>query len=79
MARQRDGDEGERRAQSDLLALSAQGGPSREQALQAALHQLVPSWHREDADSPDEVVTAVRRMPAADAQYAPVPSGIDAY
>ncbi len=78
MARQRNGDDGERRAQSDLLALSAQGGPSREQALQAALHQLVPSWHREDADTPDEVVTAVRRMPAADAQYAPVPSGIDA-
>ncbi len=78
MARQRDGDEGEQRAQSDLLALSGHGGPSREQALQAALHQLVPSWHREDADSPDEIVTAVRRMPAADAQYAPVPSGIDA-
>ena len=57
---------------------SGHGGPSREQALQAAIHQLVPSWHREDADSPDEVVTAVRRMPAADAQYAPVPSGIDA-
>ena len=78
MARQRNGDDGERRAQSDLLALSAPGGPSREAALQAALHHLVPSWHREDADSPDEVVTAVRRMPAADAQYAPVPSGIDA-
>jgi DEAD/DEAH box helicase domain-containing protein len=78
MARQRNGDDGEQRAQSDLLALSTQGGPSREQALQAALHQLVPSWHREDADSPDEIVTAVRRMPAADAQFAPVPSGIDA-
>ena len=78
MARQRNGDDGEPRTQSDVLALSGPGGPSREQALQAALHHLVPSWHREDADSPDEIVTAVRRMPAADAQYAPVPSGIDA-
>ena len=77
MARQRDGDDGERRAQRDLLALSGPGGPSREQALQAALHRLVPSWHQEDADSPDEIVTAVRRMPAADARYAPVPEGID--
>ncbi len=78
MARQRNDDDGERRAQSDLLAISGQGGASREQALQAALHQLVPSWHREDADLPDEVVTAVRRMPAADGQYAPVPPGVDA-
>jgi DEAD/DEAH box helicase domain-containing protein len=78
MARQRNDDGGERRAQSDLLAISGQGGASREQALQAALHQLVPSWHREDADLPDEVVTAVRRMPAADGRYAPVPPGVDA-
>ncbi len=77
MARHPKGDDGERRAQSDLLALSGQAGPSREQALQAALHHLVPSWHREDADTPDEVVTAVRRMPAAEARCAPMPPGID--
>ena len=31
------------------------------------MHHLVPSWHQDYADSPDEVVTAVRRMPAAEA------------
>ena len=77
MARQRHGDDGARRAESDLLALGSPTGPSREQALQAALHHLVPSWHREDADAPDEIVTAVRRMPPAEAQCAPVPDGID--
>jgi DEAD/DEAH box helicase domain-containing protein len=63
----------------DLLALRAaedvRGG--REQALQAALHSLVPSWHQDYPDSPDRVVTAVRRMPAADARLAPFPAGLD--
>jgi DEAD/DEAH box helicase domain-containing protein len=77
MARLPHGHDGARRAESDLLALGSQGGPTREQALQAALHHLVPSWHREDADAPDEIVTAVRRMPAAEAQYVPMPPGID--
>jgi DEAD/DEAH box helicase domain-containing protein len=77
MGRQRHGDDGARHAESDLLALGSQAGPSREQALQAALHHLVPSWHREDADTPDEVVTAVRRMPAAEARCAPMPPGVD--
>ena len=78
MARPRRGDDGERRKESDLLALrSPQGGPTREQALHAALYHLVPSWHQDYADSPDEIVTAVRRMPAAEAQCAPMPPGID--
>jgi DEAD/DEAH box helicase domain-containing protein len=64
--------------QSDLLALrSMAGGPSREQALQAAMHYLVPSWHQDYPDSPDDVVTAVRRMPPAEAQFAPMPDGLD--
>jgi DEAD/DEAH box helicase domain-containing protein len=64
--------------QSDLLALRTMaGGPSREQALQAAMQHLVPSWHQEYTDSPDEVVTAVRRMPAADPAFAPMPEGVD--
>jgi len=67
----------EPQAQSDLLALRSMAGPSREQALQAAMHHLVPSWHQDYADSPDEVVTAVRRMPPADAQFAEMPEGID--
>jgi DEAD/DEAH box helicase domain-containing protein len=66
--------------QRDLLSLrtanDARGG--REQALQAAMTGLVPSWHRDYPDSPDRVVTAVRRMPAADASLAPFPPGLDA-
>src|SRR5512139_2453925 len=78
MARNTRRDDEAQPAQSDLLALrSMAGGPSREQALQAAMHHLVPSWHQDYADSPDAVVTAVRRMPAADAEFAPMPEGVD--
>jgi DEAD/DEAH box helicase domain-containing protein len=63
----------------ELLALRAsedvRGG--REQALQAAFGSLVPSWHQDYPDSPDRVVTAVRRMPAAEARLAPFPAGVD--
>ncbi len=78
MARSTRRDDEQQAAQSDLLALrSMAGGPSREQALQAAMHHLVPSWHQDYADSPDEVVTAVRRMPPSEAQFAPMPEGLD--
>jgi DEAD/DEAH box helicase domain-containing protein len=77
MARPTRGNEDEHRHDNDRLVLSDRGAVSREQALQAAIHQLVPSWHQDRADSPDEVVTAVRRMPAADARLAAVPPGID--
>jgi DEAD/DEAH box helicase domain-containing protein len=77
MARPPRGDDGEQKQENDRLALRARGAASREQALQAAMHQLVPSWTRDRADSPDEVVTAVRRMPAAEARLAPVPEGVD--
>jgi DEAD/DEAH box helicase domain-containing protein len=74
--RTRDDDRGGR-GEADLLSGRASGGASREQALQAAIHQLVPSWHRDYADAPDEVITAVRRMPPAEAVSAPVPAGVD--
>ena len=77
MARPTRGDEGERQQENDRLALRARGAATREQALQAAIHQLVPSWTRDRVDSPDEVVTAVRRMPAAEARLAPIPEGVD--
>jgi DEAD/DEAH box helicase domain-containing protein len=78
MSRHTRGDENGQPEQSDLLALrSMAGGPSREQALQAAMHHLVPSWHQDYADSADAVVTAVRRMPAAEAQFAPMPDEVD--
>ena len=71
------GEDGKREAESDRLALRSRSSASREQALQAAIHQLVPSWQQDRADSPDEVVTAIRRMPAAEAQVAPMPPGVD--
>ena len=77
MARPTRGDDGEQKQENDRLALRARGAASREQALQAAIHQLAPSWTRGRADSPDEVVTAVRRMPPAEARLAPVPEGVD--
>ena len=44
----------------DLLSLRDAEGQraGREQALQAALHGLVPSWHQDYPDSPDRVVTS---------------------
>ncbi len=49
----------------------------RERALEAALHQLVPSWHQDYPDRPDAHVTAVRRMPSAPARTAPFPEALD--
>ncbi len=46
-------------------------------ALQSALHVLASGTELDRADTPDEVVTAVRRLPAAEAAYAPFPAGID--
>jgi DEAD/DEAH box helicase domain-containing protein len=77
MAKPTRGNDDTWRDERDLMALTSPGGLSREAALQAALHHLVPSWHQEYADSPDEIVTAVRRMPPADARCAPMPSGVD--
>jgi len=46
-------------------------------ALQSALHVLASGSALDRPDTPDEVVTAVRRLPAVEAAYAPFPSGID--
>lgn len=78
MARPQRGDDDARpRHENDRLALIEKGAVSRETALQAAMHQLVPSWQQDQSDRPDEVVTAVRRMPAVEAKFAPVPAGVD--
>jgi DEAD/DEAH box helicase domain-containing protein len=50
--------------------------PAQEQALQVALDRLTGGV-RERPDTPDGWVTAVRRLPARDAVYAPFPSPID--
>jgi DEAD/DEAH box helicase domain-containing protein len=46
-------------------------------ALQNALHVLASGSALDRPDTPDEVVTAVRRLPAIEAAYAPFPPGID--
>jgi DEAD/DEAH box helicase domain-containing protein len=47
-------------------------------ALQSALTVLNSGAELDRPDTPDEVVTAVRRLPAIEAAYAPFPEGIDA-
>src|SRR5262245_38499920 len=47
-------------------------------ALQNALQVLNPGAALDRPDTPDEVVTAVRRLPAVEAAYAAFPDGIDA-
>ena len=46
-------------------------------ALQSALTVLNSGAALDRPDTPDEVVTAVRRLPAIEAAYAPFPEGID--
>ena len=46
-------------------------------ALQSALQVLASGSALDRPDTPDEVVTAVRRLPAVEAAYAPFPAGID--
>ncbi len=46
-------------------------------ALQGALERLAPGPWIERPDMPDGLVTAVRRLPAVEAQYAPFPETLD--
>jgi len=60
-------------------ALAPRSQPAgRDGALEAALERLAPDRSIERPDTPDLHVTAVRRLPAAAAQYAPFPAGLDA-
>jgi DEAD/DEAH box helicase domain-containing protein len=65
-----------------LVRRSAAGGLSRgevkELALQGALERLAPGPWIERPDTPDAIVTAVRRLPPVDARYAPFPDMVDA-
>lgn len=47
-------------------------------ALHSALQVLNSGSDLDRPDTPDEVVTAVRRLPAVEAAYAPFPDGLDA-
>src|SRR2546423_8134370 len=55
-------------------------GLQRAAALEQALDRLaagLPAGHLPRADTPDLHVTAVRRLPAVAAQYAPFPTALD--
>ena len=49
----------------------------RDGALQSAVERFVPGWGRPYPDSPDGLITAVRRLERAAARFAPLPEGID--
>lgn len=46
-------------------------------ALQRAVEGMVPAWLGEGGDRPDGLVTAVRRLEAAEARLAPLTPGLD--
>ena len=63
---------------SDHPTLPARRSQEHKQiALQNALQVLASGTAVDRPDTPDEVVTAVRRLPAVEANYAPFPDGID--
>jgi DEAD/DEAH box helicase domain-containing protein len=49
----------------------------KELALQGALERVAPGPWIERLDTPDAVVTAVRRLPPVEASYAPLPEAVD--
>src|SRR5260221_1148050 len=62
-----------------MLPALARRDTAHPEALAAALERLAPGVPglAERPDSPDLHVTALRRLPAVDAQYAPFPSDLD--
>ena len=53
------------------------GAEHKQVALHSALSVLASGSALDRADTPDDVVTAVRRLPAVEAAYAPFPDSID--
>src|SRR5471030_1368523 len=49
----------------------------RDGALDAAIDRLAPGRGLERPDTPDQHVTALRRLPAVAAQFAPFPAALD--
>ena len=65
------------RSQGVGLQRAASPDRSRGAALEQALDRLAPGLPADRPDTPDSHVTAVRRLPAVQAQYAPFPDGLD--
>jgi DEAD/DEAH box helicase domain-containing protein len=57
--------------------LTTRRGERKEVALQGALERLAPGPWIERPDTPDAIVTAVRRLAAVEARYATFPPGLD--
>src|SRR5512137_1453148 len=49
----------------------------RDVQVGSALGSLVPGWNGAERDTPDRVITAVRRLPPASARCGPFPPGVD--
>jgi DEAD/DEAH box helicase domain-containing protein len=65
-------------ADDDRRALQRTGlRAGKDVAVEAALDRLVPGHRAVYPDSPDRIVTAVRRLEAIDAQHAPFPDTLD--
>ena len=64
-------------ASDPLTLLAPRGAEQKQIALQNALQVLTSGPSVDRPDTPDGVVTAVRRLPAMEATYAPYPAGID--
>jgi DEAD/DEAH box helicase domain-containing protein len=57
--------------------LTTRSGSGRDGALQAALERLAPGQVQDRPDTPDLLVTALRRLPPVAAEYAPFPQAVD--
>jgi len=64
-------------AQSSAQVPAVRSQEKKEVALQGALQVLAPGPAADRPDTPDGVVTAVRRVPATPATFAPFPEGLD--
>jgi DEAD/DEAH box helicase domain-containing protein len=73
--KRRDGEpEGKPKA---IKRFESRGVRDKDMAVEAALERLVPGDRGGYPDSPDRIVTAVRRLEAIGAQHAPFPDGLD--